>query len=67
MKKVEKTDTLRKILSDRSFTVDVFQREYRWGHKQIEDMLNDLHSCFENEYDHEKHDIGYLRQSHFYV
>ena len=31
MQKIDKTETLRKILSGRRFTVDYFQREYRWG------------------------------------
>ena len=41
-KKIEKTDILSKILADRSFTVDVFQREYRWGKKHVEQMIDDL-------------------------
>ena len=36
MNKIEKTETLSKILANRKFSVDVFQREYRWGQKQIE-------------------------------
>ena len=56
MKKIEKTDILSKVLGGRSFTVDVFQREYRWGSKHIEDMLSDLQNCFENEFDPAKHD-----------
>ena len=36
MQKIDKTDTLGKILSGRRFTVDYFQREYRWGQKQID-------------------------------
>lgn len=56
MKKIEKTDILKKILGDRSFTVDVFQREYRWGSKHIEDMLTDFQNCFELYYDPDNHD-----------
>ncbi len=48
MKKIEKTDILSKVLSGRSFSVDVFQREYRWWSKHIEDMLTDFQNCFEN-------------------
>ncbi len=51
MKKIDKTDTLLKILSERRFTVDYFQREYRWGRKQIEQMLSDLQNTFEEYYD----------------
>lgn len=56
MNKIDKTDTLRVILSNRRFTVDVFQREYRWGQKQIEQMLTDFQSTFEGYYDPENHD-----------
>ena len=56
MNKIEKTETLTKILSHRRFTVDVFQREYRWGRVQVEQMLSDFQSCFENYYDPDDHD-----------
>lgn len=63
-KKIEKTEILSKILADRSFTVDVFQREYRWGKKQVEQMIDDLQNCFDNYYDPDEHDtteevVGY--------
>lgn len=56
MNKIDKTETLTKILSHRRFTVDVFQREYRWGRKQIEQMLSDFQGTFEEYYDPDKHD-----------
>lgn len=56
MKKIDKTENLTKILSHRRFTVDVFQREYRWGRKQIEQMLSDFQNTFEEFYDPDKHD-----------
>ena len=51
MNKIDKTDSLTKILSHRRFTVDVFQREYRWGRKQIEQMISDFQDTFEEFYD----------------
>ncbi len=56
MDKVDKTETLTKILSHRRFTVDVFQREYRWGRKQLEQMISDFQDTFEKFYDPNKHD-----------
>jgi uncharacterized protein with ParB-like and HNH nuclease domain len=56
MQKIDKTDTLRTILSGRKYTVDYFQREYRWGEKQIEQMLDDFQSTFEEFYDPDDHD-----------
>jgi len=51
MNKINKTNTLSEILSKRKFSVDYFQREYRWGEKQIEQMLSDFQSTFEEFYD----------------
>lgn len=56
MQKIDKTDTLKTILSGRKYTVDYFQREYRWGQKQIEQMLADFQNAFEEFYDPEDHD-----------
>ena len=56
MNKIDKTDTLAKILAHRRFTVDVFQREYRWGRKQIEQMISDFQDTFEEFYDPDNHD-----------
>ena len=56
VQKIDKTDTLKTILNGRRFTVDYFQREYRWGQKQIEQMLSDFQSTFEEYYDLENHD-----------
>ncbi len=56
MNKIDKTDSLTKILSHRRFTVDVFQREYRWGRKQIEQMISDFQDTFEEFYDPKDHD-----------
>ena len=44
------------MLANRKFSVDVFQREYRWGQKQIEQMLSDFQSTFEGNYDPNDHD-----------
>lgn len=56
MQKIDKTDTLGKILSGRRFTVDYFQREYRWGQKQIDQMISDFQNTFEEYYDPNDHD-----------
>lgn len=56
MEKIDKTDTLRTILSGRKYTIDYFQREYRWGRKQIEQMLADFQNTFEEFYKPDDHD-----------
>ena len=44
MKKIDKTETLKTILLRSSFEVDYYQREYRWGRVQIEQMINDFYA-----------------------
>lgn len=65
MQKIDKTDILKKILSGRRFTVDYFQREYRWGRKQIEQMISDFQGTFEEYYD-PLHDISEVANYGFY-
>lgn len=69
MNKIDKTDTLTKILSHRRFTVDVFQREYRWGRKQIEQMISDFQDTFEEFYDSENHDtpLEVMNYGYYYM
>ena len=55
MQKIDKTDTLETILTRGKFEVDYYQREYRWGRKQIEQMLMDFYDTFRQYYDPNKH------------
>lgn len=55
MKKIDKTDTLETILTKGKFEVDNYQREYRWGRKQIEQMLMDFYDTFRQYYDPANH------------
>lgn len=55
MQKINKTDTLETILTRGHFEVDYYQREYRWGRVQIEQMLNDFYDTFRSYYDAGSH------------
>lgn len=46
MDRINKTETLYEILNSKTFTINVYQREYRWGRKQIEQLINDITDCF---------------------
>lgn len=35
MQKIDKIDMLKTILSGRKYTVDYFQRDYRWGRNRL--------------------------------
>ena len=64
MQKIDKTTELKNILN-KHYSVDYFQREYRWGQKQIEQMLSDFQNEFEKYYDM-KHDTTSVKQYGYY-
>lgn len=43
--------TVRDLLKGRKYSIDYYQREYKWGEKQIRELVNDLSSKFLEEYD----------------
>lgn len=50
-KKIDADDkTLKDILHEQKYTIDFFQREYRWERKHIEQLINDLEIAFANNY-----------------
>ncbi len=52
MKKIEGYPiTVSKLLNNTKYTIDFYQREYRWGEQQISDLLSDLESAFFNNYE----------------
>lgn len=55
MQKIDKTDTIETILTKGRFEVDYYQREYRWGRKQIEEMIMDFYDTFQKNYDPVNH------------
>ena len=46
-----KTKTVREILKDVKYSIDYYQREYKWEKKQVEELINDLVRKFEDGYD----------------
>jgi uncharacterized protein with ParB-like and HNH nuclease domain len=53
--KIEATDTsINKLLKEQKFTIDYFQREYRWQEKHIKLLVEDLTTTFSKSY-HTEH------------
>ena len=46
MDKIQNAKELKNLLSKQHFTVNYYQREYRWGRKQIEQLVDDLTNSF---------------------
>jgi len=51
-----KAKTIRELLKGVKYSIDYYQREYKWGTKQIQELLNDLCGKFLEDYqaDHER-------------
>ena len=55
-----KARSLRELLQNRRYGLDFYQREYRWGERQIAELLEDLTKRFLNDYreDHSRKDVA---------
>ena len=42
--------TIRELLKEVKYSIDYYQREYKWGSKQIKELLSDLSGKFLEEY-----------------
>ncbi|NOZ83995.1 MAG: DUF262 domain-containing protein [Epsilonproteobacteria bacterium] len=53
--------TLKDILDTQKYSIDYFQREYRWERKHIEQLIVDLEASFFSNYkpEHERADVEY--------
>src|SRR2546421_5122091 len=59
-KKIDAEDkTLKDILHEQKYTIDYFQREYRWEQKHITQLLYDLEAAFSSSYEkgNERRDV----------
>ena len=59
--KIEATDTsINKLLKEQKFTIDYFQREYRWQEKHIKLLVEDLSTTFLKSYSpaHKRSDVA---------
>lgn len=53
--------TIKDLLQSRSFAIDEYQREYKWGKKNVQDLLNDLLGKFSADYrpEHEIKEVAH--------
>lgn len=60
MKKIEgSAKSVRDLLKDRKYSIDYYQREYKWASKQMQELVDDLTGKFEEAYDpsHSRQDV----------
>ncbi len=66
--KIEADDkTLREILDTQKYSIDYFQREYRWERKHIEQLLADLEASFFSKFNPEDQREDVERYNSYYL
>src|SRR5215213_5871445 len=59
--------TVSELLRAKKYTVHYYQREYRWGKKQIEELIDDLTEEFGEYYDESHERIEGDKYGHYYL
>jgi uncharacterized protein with ParB-like and HNH nuclease domain len=66
--KIEATDTsINKLLKEQKFTIDYFQREYRWQEKHIKMLVEDLTTTFLKSYNAEHKPAEVANYQNYYL
>jgi uncharacterized protein with ParB-like and HNH nuclease domain len=62
-----RNQSVKQVLADNKYTIDYYQREFKWEKKHIADLLRDLESRFSENYD-ESHERSKVREySHYFL
>jgi hypothetical protein len=68
MKKIiGKEKSLTDLLANKKYTIHYYQREYRWGKKQIEELVDDLSEEFLENYKHGHERTEVATYGHYYL
>lgn len=59
--------TVKELLKGRKYAIDYYQREYKWGRKQIQELINDLTSRFLDDYKEEHHRGQVSEYGHYFL
>ena len=59
--------TVRELLSGVKYSIDYYQRDYKWTTKQVQELIEDLIGRFEEDYDetHERHEVA--KYGHYFL
>jgi uncharacterized protein with ParB-like and HNH nuclease domain len=64
---IGKEKSLSDLLINKKYTIHYYQREYRWGKKQIEDLIDDLEGEFNNFYEPSHQPQMVEKYGHYYL
>lgn len=59
--------TIRELLQNARFSVDYYQREYRWQEKHITELLNDLFGAFNESYSDGDDRVAVSHYGHYFL
>ncbi len=59
--------SIQDLLTGRSYGIDYYQREYKWGRKQLQELVDDLSGCFLENYQPEHNGKDVANYSHYFL
>ncbi len=59
--------TVRELLSNARYGIDFYQREYRWGAKQVQELLDDLAGEFLEDFDESHERTAVEAYGHYFL
>jgi hypothetical protein len=62
-----KAKTIRELLNGTKYAVDYYQREYKWGTKQIQELVDDLTSRFLQDYEPQHERQAVANYGHYFL
>jgi len=59
--------TVRELLANRKYSIDYYQREFKWQRKQLAELIDDLCQKFEDSYDETDERLAVQGYSHYFL
>lgn len=59
--------TIREMLASRKYSIDYYQREYKWQHKQVTELIEDLSSKFLESYEDGDERSAVAEYGHYFL
>jgi hypothetical protein len=59
--------TIRELLAGRKYSIDYYQREYKWQHKQLAELIDDLSAKFLDSHDAEDDRTAVADYGHYFL
>ena len=59
--------TIRELLAGRKYSIDYYQREYKWEQKQVVELLNDLATKFLDSHEENNERSAVADYSHYFL